>query len=336
MGKRKVIKEILEGKKPPYVPWHLNFTIEAEEKLKIYWDSKDIEDRFGNHFLELDNFDKNFKKIGENLYKDYFGAVWDRSIDKDIGNVLDIILKEPKLTGYDFPNPLNNVFFEDIPKKIEKYPDRFRVFHIGFSLYERAWILRGMENLLTDMIINPRFVRNLFGCITDYNIEQVKKVLTYDIDGIFFGDDWGMQVGLQMGYRLWREFIYPEINRMYKVVKDKGKFVCIHCCGDVDELFDELIEIGLDLFNPFQPEVMDVYSLLNKYRGRLSFHGGMSTQKVLPFYNTEDVREETKKLIEAGKEGSYIFAPAHAVKGDVPIENTLVFIEELQKQEGFL
>ena len=77
---------------------------------------------------------------------------------------------------------------------------------------------------------------------------------------------------------------------MYAAVREAGKFVMIHSCGDVDELFDDLIAIGLNCFNPFQPEVMDVYELLPRYRGRLAFHGGLSTQRTLPFGSAEDVR----------------------------------------------
>lgn len=147
-----------------------------------------------------------------------------------------------------------------------------------------------------------------------------------------FGDDWGQQHGLQMGPGIWREFIRPVLKRMYGVAKDAGKFVTIHSCGDVDELFDDLIGIGLNCFNPFQPEVMDVETLLKQYRGKLAFHGGLSTQKTLPYGSVEDVKNESQKLLELGKEGSYIFAPAHAVEGDVSVDNMLTFIEEAQKQ----
>jgi uroporphyrinogen decarboxylase len=166
----------------------------------------------------------------------------------------------------------------------------------------------------------------------DYNIAQVQQALKYDIDAVYFGDDWGQQHGLQMGAPLWRKFIYPVLKRMYGVVRDAGKYVFIHSCGDVDELFDDLIGIGLNCFNPFQPEVMDVVALMGQYRGRLTFHGGLSTQKTLPYGTVEDVRRETEWLLELGREGGYIFAPAHDVEGDVPLENMLAFIEVVQRQ----
>jgi len=80
---------------------------------------------------------------------------------------------------------------------------------------------------------------------------------------------------------------------------------------------------------------MNVAALLEKYRGRLAFHGGLSTQRTLPYGTVAAVRAETGRLLELGRAGGYIFSPAHAVEGDVPLENMLAFIEAAQHQPGY-
>jgi uroporphyrinogen decarboxylase len=191
-----------------------------------------------------------------------------------------------------------------------------------------------MENLMMDFYDNPEFVEALLDAIADWNIVQIRKALTHDIDAIYFGDDWGQQHGLLMGPAIWRKFLQPRIRRMYQAVRETGRFVMIHSCGDVDELFDDLVEMGLNCFNPFQPEVMNVDELLPKYRGRLAFHGGLSVQRTLPYGTVEDVRQATAHLLELGKEGGYILAPSHDVPRDVPLENMLAFIDVAQAQPG--
>lgn len=329
--KREVVKMALAHEPPPYVPWQLGFTQEAYQKLQEHFGCTDIEPILDNHLIFAGNSVPQ-EKVGEDLFRDTFGVTWDKSRDKDIGIIRGCVIPQPDMRLYEFPNPIAERFFEDIPEKIKKNGDCFRVFPIGFSLFERAWTLRGMENLMMDFLEYPEFVHELMAAIADYNIAQVENAIKYDFDGIYFGDDWGQQHGLIMGPKLWREFIYPQLKRMYGAAKAAGKKVLIHSCGDVDELFDDLIDIGLDCFNPFQPEVMDVDSLMEKYRGKLCFCGGLSTQKTLPYGSVEDVRNECRHLINNGRNGGYIFAAAHSVEGDVPLENLLAFIDEAKKQ----
>jgi len=335
MTKREIVRLVFDGKRPPYVPWSFGFTHEALEKLVRHFGSAAaVEAKLHNH-MRMVGVGNRFEDVGNGCVRDIFGVTWDRSVDKDIGVIKGLVLPEPSLKGYEFPDPLDGRFFSTLSAELEEFNGCFLEFAIGFSLYERAWTMRGMENLMMDFYDHPDFVRDLLRTIADFNIAQIRKAVTYDVDCIHFGDDWGQQIGLQMGPAVWHEFIFPELKRMYAEAHKAGKYVSIHSCGDVDELFDDLVSIGLNCFNPFQPEVMDVESLMQKYRGRLAFFGGLSTQKTLPYGTTADVKKETRRLLELGGAGGYILAPAHAVEGDVPLENMLAFIETAQEQSAF-
>ena len=107
---------VLAGNKPPYVPWSCGFTKEAKEKLQAHYGTVDVEDALQNHILKLGSDIGFFTTLSENQLRDVFGVVWDRSIDKDIGNVEGRVLPEPSLKHYAFPDPLDPRFFTDIPQ----------------------------------------------------------------------------------------------------------------------------------------------------------------------------------------------------------------------------
>jgi len=212
---------------------------------------------------------------------------------------------------------------------------RFTCIGLPFSLFERAWALRGMEVLLVDMLDNPAFVDALLDRLLEHNLAILDSAAGYSLDGVWFGDDWGQQKGLITGPRLWRRFILPRVREMYAAARRRGWKVIIHSCGDVSELLPDLIEAGFDFLNPFQPEVMDLLAVKREYGKDLAFCGGMSVQQILPLGTPAQVRETANWLLTAmGREGGYIFAPAHAVPGDVPVENLVAMLEVICRQVG--
>jgi uroporphyrinogen decarboxylase len=169
--------------------------------------------------------------------------------------------------------------------------------------------------------------------ITDYHLLLIGKLERYPIDGVIFGDDYGGQRGLLISPGMWRGFIKPYLKEMFGMAHAMGYNVFIHSCGNVSLILDDLVEIGLDVFNPFQPEVVDVEELLDRYAGRLAFYGGLSIQKTLPFGSTADVRAEvTHRLGLARTYGGYIISPSHEMPPDIPVENVLAMVEALKNQ----
>ncbi len=336
MSKRDVILDALAFRKPAYVPWSIGLTIPAAEKVRKYLGVQDLGPLLDNHFFEV--YDAGFSPVRETAthMTDIFGVTWDRTVDKDIGTPCDWPIKtQADLDTYQWPTPGSEESHAAARQMLKHSTGRFTRYGIGFSLFERAWTLHGMSELLMDMVAEPQFVERLMDKIVEYNLVLVHKALELGVDCVHFGDDYGMQAGLIMGRPHWLKFIKPRLARMFAPVRAAGKVVSMHSCGQVNVLFDDLVEIGLNMFNPFQPEVMNVFELIPHYRGTLAFHGGMSTQKTLPFGSVEDVRAMTRRLIQAGSEGGYIFSPAHDTPADVPPQNVVAMVEELKAQPGY-
>jgi len=321
----------LAHEQPDVTPWQINPTIDAYKRLVEYTGDPDYISKIGNHLASYE--DGWFKEERPDFWRDQFGVLWNRTIDKDIGNVEGLMFPEPDMSVYTFPDPdleRNDRYLSEL---VADNPTKFRVASVGFSMFERAWTLRGMENLLMDMVIDPDFVDALMDRILEYNLKVIDHFVTYDIDCIRFGDDWGQQRGLITGPRLWRRFIKPRVAAMYARVKEHGLYVMQHSCGDIQELFPDLIDMGLDIFETFQPEVMDPGLMKQKYGDHITFYGGISTQQVLPKVSPEELVPHIREMIAlVGANGGYIVAPTHGVPWDVPPENLVAFVETVQAQ----
>jgi len=120
---------------------------------------------------------------------------------------------------------------------------------------------------------------------------------------------------------------------MYDHVKSHDMFVAQHSCGDISDIFSDLVSLGLDIYNTFQPEVYDVDMMKKMYGSQVTFYGGISTQRLLPAGTPDDVERETRHMLKTmGAGGGYICAPTHAMPNDIPTENVLAFLRAVQNQ----
>ena len=332
MKRERVISAVAHKNTEP-APHDIDLTVPVVHKVCEYLKIRQDElwDWFDNHIEEAKY--RKGQYIEPDVYQDPFGVLWNRSIDKDIGVIKEYILKEPKMGSCRIPEPNLDYVDEITTKMIEINKDSYKFGKIGFSLFERAWSLRGFENFLADLAGEEKFVYELFDQIVDYNMKIIDRALTYPIDGFFVGDDYGQQRGLLMSPATWRKFIKPCLAKMFDRVKSTGRTLAIHSCGNISAILGDLIDVGLDIYQTVQPEIYGLKEVKENFGAHLTFWGGISTQKTLPYVTPDEVKKITRETIKIlGKGGGYIAAPTHQVPADVPVENIIAMVEEFKNQ----
>ena len=210
----------------------------------------------------------------------------------------------------------------------------------GFkSLWEQSYMLRGLEQMIMDLVLNPEFVSALFAKLLEINIAVTGRFL--DAVGPYIqvfraSDDLAIQQGPLMSPTTFRTLFKPLYRRYLEFVRSKTEAkIFFHSCGNVVDLLDDLIEIGVEIINPVQVSAMgDTAALKARFGDRVVFWGGIDTQHVLPHGTTEDVEAEVRRRIrDLAPGGGYVVAAVHNIQPDVPPEN-IVAIAEATRRYG--
>ena len=326
-NRRRRVIDAITHKQTDLVPCNFEMTPGAVENVRRLTGCEDAFEYLENHMLRV-KYKKN-TKLNNGNEKDLFGVSWMASKDGgDVGIISEYPLEEDEFGDYQFPR-VKKDFAAEICDQLEAdEKEHFTMFSITMGYFERSWSLRGMENIMVDMCINEEFTYQLYEKILDHHLELLDTVLDRDFDAVYFGDDWGQQRGSIMGPNMWRKYIKPGFKEMFEKVKSKGKYVVLHSCGDIEEFFPDLIDMGLDVYNTVQPEIYDLQKIKQEYGRDLTFYGGISTQQFLPFATVEQVKEKTKEILDIMyRDGGYILSPTHTATPDIPAENLLAMIE---------
>ncbi|MCG9479688.1 MAG: hypothetical protein K9H14_05700 [Actinomycetia bacterium] len=335
MNKKEKVKKIVSRTNIDCFPTQIDATPEMKTIIGNLLQIKpeDIDEALNNHLKYLPLDDKVSVDEKNGIQYDIGGVGWDLVLTEGFHIRHHPLTDDEKALKYKFPEPK-----DDLLSTIHNTGSLQREQHYilslqDWTLFERLWLLRGYEKTLMDLHINQKLVNYLLDGIIEFHVEIARKLVKHKvIDGIFTGSDVGTQMGMVMSPDTWRKYFKPGYKKIWGIYKENGLSVFHHSCGNIMEIIPDLIDIGLDVLNPIQPEAMDLEELSNRFGKELSFFGGISTQRTLPFGTPEQVKQEVIDCIETlGKNNGYIISPSHEVTSDCKPENFLALVDTLQK-----
>ena len=338
--KERVIAQI-KHEETDRVPYHLMFDpgSNIEERVDEYYGNNVWRSKVDNAIFQLP-----LPSLGINIdldadrFTDAYGTKW--RLDRRPFHIEKTALSRPSLDNFQFPK-VSDLFDEDFEKKslqlIEQQKDNFVVAAYGFGLFERSWVLRGFENVLMDVVDNTDFYEELLDKLLDHQMEILERLLKLPVDGIWFFDDWGYQQGVLIGPARWRKLFKSRYEKLYRRTHDSGKYVLSHCCGSIDKILPDVIEIGLDVYQSVQPEAKNSnpYDLKKKFGKNITFWGGLGSQDMIPFRSPSEIKDEIRNLCQnMSKNGGYILGPSKEIQPETPIENIIAVIETFIEQSS--
>ena len=263
----------------------------------------------------------------DGTYEDANGIIWRASRD----GLYDEWVRGPftddaDLDKYPWPSLDRIESVESIAKRlaeIDKDLIKFGTFNYPLKT---CWQMRGLENFLCDMLVEPDFAKEIWKKTAEYETEKALRFIKAGGDVVGFSGDIAMQDRMMVSPHAWREIdkpLFADMIAKFKALKP-DVLVFYHSDGNMEEVIPDLIEIGVDIIDPIQPESMDVGHIKEKYGKGFTLHGTVSIQRTLPHGTLEDVRREVEHRISLGKgDGGMIIAPSNHVQNDTPLENII-------------
>jgi uroporphyrinogen decarboxylase len=351
MNSRERVLTALAFEEPDRVPVDYRVRRDVSERLAAYVGARDEEElagRLGIDFRSVGvrehrpDFDarttgalggsmekrgKRFVFHPDGSYEDAWGIVFRPGADGVYEQWMSGPFKaSDDLDGYSWPSMDIYDSVEAVRKRVRaRGGEHALVTSVNYP-FKICWQMRGLENFLCDMLLEPDWARALWKRVASYEQEKAVRAASAGVDIVAFVGDIAMQNRLLLSVSAWRAIDKPLFASMIAAVKGANPSVRImyHSDGNLEEVLDDLIEVGVEILNPIQPESMDPAALKRRYGRRLVLNGAVSIQRTLPFGAVADVRAEIRALIaDCAPGGGFILAPSNHILADVPFENIL-------------
>jgi len=325
------IQRVLRHEDSVPVPYNLPLSPPARQKLEEHYRTGDVEGHLDlpirmTGTQSVKPLYASPREYGPRV-EDEFGVVWSTN-EIDRGAPVGPCITRPDLSGYTFPEATASYRFEHLDQWCRENAEHYTIIWIG-DLWERATFMCGIESLLVYVALEPDFVDRLLRGIADYILRTMEILFDrFTFDGVALSDDYGTQQSMLISPHAWRRLIKPRLAEIFSCAKQAGRTVFLHSCGNVRAVVPDLVELGLDILHPIQPEALDVVELKSRFGAELTLCGGLGTQDVLVNASPGEVRDEVSRLKrELGSGGGYILEPGITIQADVPLENILAMIE---------
>jgi uroporphyrinogen decarboxylase len=354
MKPRERVETALNHEKPDRCPMQISFTPEFADRLyeDLHMKGSNIHNPHGGgNTYELE------RALGEDMlltsvgwansyymddkpYVDEWGIGWDiqpYQTPFGTGHYTEIVghplADLGALSDYNPPDPNRAELYTASKQMIAEFKEQYWIVGVTVTtIFETAWALRGYEQLMVDMALDPDLADQILNIPYQYHLTAAKKLVELGVDMIWIGDDVGTQQRMLISPAMWRRFLKPRMANFIAQIKaiNPQLKVAYHTDGNIEPIIPELIEIGLDVLNPIQPACMDSRQLKDAYGDRLCFWGTIDEQRTLPFGAPKDIQAEVLQRLETvGRDGGLILSPTHHVQLDTPLENFWMMVDTI-------
>ena len=249
---------------------------------------------------------------------------------KDATTVQDVL-------NHPVPDPYAPGRFDDAVKYIEMYKDDYYIIgDLELTMFEMSWHQVGLAKFMMDMAMEEAYIFTLMDRVKEFSIGIARQLVEIGVDAIWFGDDFGAQNNMLISPRMWRKHFKPRYAELWQEVKalNPNVIIAYHTDGAVSPILGDLAEIGMDVFNPVQPNVPghDPQDLKDQFGDRMAFWGAIDQQYLMVRGTAEEIEADVAEKIRVlGEGGGYMCSPAHIIQADVSMDNVETFIAAVKK-----
>jgi len=349
MEPRERVLSALNHEEPDKVPFHFLQGLSEQHKNALkeqynvtedmaLWEKLEIDLPVSIHREPSEEFKRSGRgKLDKNgMYENEFGVKYRIGTTGKYWHwVYHPLQDKESVDEYDFPEIDFDTQFRQTDEIVRKYRDRYVILGglTQWGFFNAGQILRGFNRFIRDLYENPKFAESLLDKILQFNIEEGVCLIKKGADIIVVGDDVGMQTGMLISPKLFKRYIKPRMKKLIDSLKIHGLiYFLFHSDGNIESIIPDLIEVGVDILNPVQPDCMNPSKVKEEYGYKLTLYGSISVQETLPFGSPEDVKNEVKTRIETmAYGGGLIVGAAHTIENVVPTENVIALVDAVRK-----